>query len=609
MKKLSALLLLMVCAMFLHAAEIDISLKFTGNWNPSEKVTQNGDGSITYEAVAWGGMAAWYDNVDWSAYDKLVFEFAEKTTVNTQILIQMNQGKEEVKSWGNVGITSLECAFAGKDVSSVKQVALQASDATKILIKRIYLVHDKEEEAAEADDPRYTYDMVTERTEDSEGYETAFSAVANMRIGWNLGNTMDTHSGSVDNMWLEKGNRSVTSYETGWGQPVTTRELIHMFKKAGFNAIRVPVTWYPHYGAVVLNSDGIWDKSTWAGFGINKQWMARVKEIVDYVIDEGMYCILNVHHDTGAASTTWLVADVKEYENYKTRYETLWEKIATEFKDYDDHLLFEAYNEMLDTYNSWCFASFATPNSYDASVANSAYNAINKYAQSFVDVVRGTGGNNERRNLIVTTYGACCGEGSWNSHLVDPLKNMKMPTDNVSEHIIFEVHSYPDIKNLNSVKSSVDDMISKLQTHLVSKGAPVIFGEWGPSGIDNDDYTKYHDNLLAFAQYFVEKTKAAGMGTFYWMGLSSEADRSVPRWTQGDLKDAIVKGYYGADGYQPFLKGDVNMDGTVDISDIVAIINEIAGTASYQLADVNSDKTVDISDIVAVINVISSSNS
>mgnify|MGYP002619880299 CR=1 FL=1 len=608
MKKISALMLLLVSAISLHAAEIDISLKFTETWNSAEKATQNADGSITYEAVAWGGLAAWYGTVDWSAYDKLVFEFAEKTTVNTQILIQMNDNKEEVKSWGNTGITSLECAFAGKDLTSVKQVALQLSAATTIQVKRIYLVHDMEEAAAEEDDPRYTYQMLEDRTTDDEGYETALSAVANMRIGWNLGNTLDTHSGSVDNMWLEKGNRSVTSYETGWGQPVTTRELIHMFKRAGFNAIRVPVTWYPHYGAVVLNSEGIWDKSKWAGYGINKQWMARVKEIVDYVIDEGMYCILNVHHDTGAASTTWLVAEVQEYENYKTRFETLWEKIATEFKDYGDHLLFEGYNEMLDTYNSWCFASFATPNQYDASVANSAYNAINKYAQSFVDVVRSTGGNNAYRNLIVTTYGACCGEGSWNDHLVDPLKNMKLPTDQTSGHLIFEVHSYPSIKDLNTVKASINDMINKLQTHLVSKGAPVIFGEWGPSGIDSDDYTKLHDNLMAFAQYFVEKAKDAGMGTFYWMGLSSEADRSVPRWTQGDLKDAIVKGYYGDDGYQPLLKGDVNTDGTVDISDIVAIINQIAGTGSYQLADVNSDKTVDISDIVAVINIISESN-
>ena len=605
MNKITTLFVFLISALSLHATEVDITLKFTGTWKTGEKATHNGDGSVTYESESWGGLAAWYGGTDWSAYDKIVFEFANATTVNTQILIQSKNNLPEIKTWGEVGITSLACAFSGKNVSNVEQVALQTSDATKLLIKRIYLVTDQEEELPEEDDPRYTYEMLEDRTTDSEGFETAISAVGNMRIGWNLGNTMDTHSGSVDNMWLEKGNRSVKSYETGWGQPETTRELIHMFKKAGFNAIRVPVTWYPHFGAVQLNSEGIWDKSTWAGYGINKQWMARVREIVDYVIDEGMYCILNVHHDTGASSTTWLVADIQEYYNYQTRFETLWEKIATEFKDYGDHLLFEGYNEMLDSYNSWCFASFATPNQYDSSVANSAYNAINKFAQSFVNAVRKTGGNNSYRNLIVTTYGACCGEGSWNTHLTDPLTNMKLPTDQVTDHIIFEVHSYPNISNLNSVKSSVDAMISKLQTHLVSKGAPVIFGEWGPSGIDSDDYTKLHDNLIAFAQYFVEKAKAAGMGTFYWMGLSSEADRSVPRWTQGDLKDAIVKGYYGEDGYHPLLKGDVNTDGTVDISDIVAIINQIAGTASYQLADVNGDKAVDISDIVAVINIIS----
>ena len=602
-QRILAVLLLLMCMVSVSGKEIDITERFTGKWNNSETVRQNGDGSITYEAVAWGGLTAWLGGADWSAYEKIVFEFGAATTVNTQILIQ---GNKDVTKWGDVGITSLSCAFAGSDLSNVKQVALQASAATTLTVKRIYLVIDDDEsEVAEEDDPRYNYEMLTDRVTDTEGYETAVSAVANMRIGWNLGNTLDTNSGSVDNMWLEKGSRTVSSYETGWGQPVTTRALIHMFKKAGFNAIRVPVTWYPHYGSVMLDSDGHWDKSTWSGYGINKLWMARVKEIVDYVIAEGMYCIVNVHHDTGAASTAWLVADVKSYEESQTRFETLWEKIATEFKDYDDHLLFEGYNEMLDPYNSWCFASFATDGQYNSQVANSAYNAINKYAQSFVDVVRKTGGNNARRNLIVTTYGACCGEGSWSNHLTDPMTNMKLPNDAVEGHLIFEVHSYPDISNLTATKSSVQTMLTRLKNGLVKKGAPVIFGEWGPSGIDADDYTKYQDNLTAFAEFFVEQAKAAGMGTFYWMGLSDGQDRSVPKWTREYLKDAIVRGYYGKDGYQPLLKGDVNTDGKVDISDIVAIINDIAGSTTYQFSDVNGDSKVDISDIVAVINIIS----
>ena len=437
----------------------------------------------------------------------------------------------------------------------------------------------------------------------ADDFEDAFTAVSNMKVGWNLGNTLDSNSGDTLNMWIEKrSSRRPVDYETAWGQPQATRALIHMFKEAGFNAIRVPVTWYPHYGTVTVN-DLVWNMSSWQGYSINTAWMKRVKEIVEYVIDEGMYCILNVHHDTGAASTAWLVADEQIYNAQKYRFEQLWTKIALEFKDYDERLLFEGYNEMLDTYRSWCFASFNAPNSYNASVATSAYNAINSYAQSFVTKVRNTGGNNSQRNLIVSTYGACCGEGSWNSHLLDPLKNMKLPTDKVDGHLIFEVHTYPDVSNLSSVKSSVRTMINNLKTHLVSKGAPVIFGEWGSSGVDEDDYSKRHDNLLAFARYFVEQATAAGMGTFYWMGLSDGSDRSAPKWTQEDLKDEIIKGYYGEGGYIPDIAGDVNGDGTVDINDVVAVINHMAGTSTYDKSDVNGDKEVNINDVVSIINI------
>ena len=127
---------------------------------------------------------------------------------------------------------------------------------------------------------------------DDAGWENAAMAVRNMGVGWNLGNTLDANSGDVDNMWIEAfSSRTPSDYETMWGQPVTTRALIHMFKEAGFGAIRVPVTWYPHMGTVtvtVSDNKGHWDMSTWEGYDVDPAWMARVKEIVDYVLDEGM---------------------------------------------------------------------------------------------------------------------------------------------------------------------------------------------------------------------------------------------------------------------------------------------------------------------------------
>ncbi|MDE6560116.1 MAG: glycoside hydrolase family 5 protein [Muribaculaceae bacterium] len=383
----------------------------------------------------------------------------------------------------------------------------------------------------------------------AQSIETADEAVANMRIGWNLGNTLDSNSGDLENMWIEKwSQRRPFDYETAWGQPETKPELFKLFKDAGFNAIRVPVTWYPHMEAKFdggLTWDPVKDP---IGTKINADWMKRVHEIVDYVISQDMYCILNIHHDTGAASTCWLVADEKVYDEQKDRFEAVWTQIAEEFKDYDGRLLFEGYNEMLDSYDSWCFSSFGAPGNYNASVAESAYKAINSYAQSFVNAVRATGGNNAERNLIVSTYGACCGDGNWNSHLQDPLKEMQLPADDAEDHIIFEVHSYPYIGGgLNSAKSSVKSMMNAVETHLASKGAPVIFGEWGTS--DGDDYKNHRNDVVAFARDFVEQAKGHGFATFYWMGLSDGNSRSVPAFNQKDLVEAIVKGYYGDEGY------------------------------------------------------------
>lgn len=374
-------------------------------------------------------------------------------------------------------------------------------------------------------------------------FESAADAVRNMGAGWNIGNTLDSNSGDLDNMWIEAWTaRTPKDYETAWGQPQATRELIHLFKEAGFGAIRVPVTWFPHIGTITVtvepdetgNQKGHWDPSTWVGNEVHADWMARVKEVVDYVIDEDMYCILNVHHDTGAASSAWLVASEADYAAVKTRYQALWEQIADTFKDYGEKLLFESYNEMLDPYDSWCFASFATPDRYDATVAASAYKGINSYAKLFTETVRATGGNNAQRNLVVNTYGACSGDGTWNSHLKEPLTQFELPED--PGHIIVEVHSYWEADKFNKQRTDIDRLFSNLSTHIEKRlGVPVIIGEWG-GGTGEDTPAN-----ITFADYFCRKAKAAGMATFYWMCLSDGKDRSVPKWTMPRTKDAIVQ--------------------------------------------------------------------
>lgn len=364
--------------------------------------------------------------------------------------------------------------------------------------------------------------------------ESATDAVKNMGLGWNLGNTLDANNGSGKDItaasyWGQQGLES----ETCWGQPYTKPELFKMMKEAGFGAIRVPITWYNH-----MDKDG----------NVDKAWMKRVHEVVDYVIDNGLYCIINVHHDTGADSdgfVHWIHADETIYNSTKEKYEFLWKQIAEEFKDYGNKLLFESYNEMLDAKSTW-----------NAPGNTASYNAINSYAQSFVDIVRATGGNNETRNLIVNTYAAANSEA--------PVKNLTLPKDPTKDRTIVEVHAYPNfftwsspakLRTIKEVKNDVDYIYNTLKNNVISKGVPAIIGEWGSFGVDNGpgktDYDLRKDMFFEFCDYFVKKGKENNVATFYWMGLSDGQSRDMPGinkpvFNQADLAELIAKAYHGS---------------------------------------------------------------
>ncbi len=340
----------------------------------------------------------------------------------------------------------------------------------------------------------------------AQSFENAKDAVKNMGVGWNLGNTLDANDASKT--WT-----TTEQHETCWGQPVTKPELMKMMKEAGFNSIRVPVTWYQE-----MDSEG----------NVNEAWMNRVKEVVDYVIDNGMYCILNVHHDTGDGNTHWIHASSTNYNKNKAKFEKLWKQIAETFKDYDQHLLFEGYNEMLDDNNTWNEPKNKTD----------GYKAINDYAKSFVTTVRNSGGNNASRNLIVNTYSA--------SSTPNAMQNLDKPED--SNHIIFQIHSYPNWQTKSNAKNEIDNLISNIKAKLIDR-APVIIGEYAtfttwPSEIDY--YAKDKEVALYAMDYLIKKTKENGIGTCYWMGLSDGSYRDMPAFHQADLAQTLIKAYYGS---------------------------------------------------------------
>ena len=150
--------------------------------------------------------------------------------------------------------------------------------------------------------------------------ETAAEAVKNMTAGWCLGNDMDAFDTDI-----EPGS-PLEAYETCWGQQPANELLFKKLAEKGFDAIRVPVTWWQH-----MDAEG----------RVDSLWMARVEQIVNWVLDNGMYCIVDAHHDTGAHVEAWLKADSACYASQHERYKVLWTQIANHFKDFDQHLLFE----------------------------------------------------------------------------------------------------------------------------------------------------------------------------------------------------------------------------------------------------------------------------
>lgn len=153
--------------------------------------------------------------------------------------------------------------------------------------------------------------------------KSAKEVASEMGIGWNLGNTFDSHGDWI----VEETEGSVKDFETAWKNPVTTKAMIDKVKEAGFKTVRIPITWKQHMGKA-------------PNYTVDEAWMDRINEVVDYVIDDGLYAIIDVHHDE-----EWCIPTAVAKEKSKEQLEALWTQIATRFKEYDSHLIFETLNE------------------------------------------------------------------------------------------------------------------------------------------------------------------------------------------------------------------------------------------------------------------------
>lgn len=346
---------------------------------------------------------------------------------------------------------------------------------------------------------------------------TSQQLVEDMTFGWNLGNTLDVCQADRDgdgkiNEHVEAGEKVD---ETLWGNPKATKELFTSLKKNGVNAVRIPVTWRDH-----MDSDG----------NIDREWMDRVQQVVDYAYSQGMYVIINVHHDGGGDPKfgAWIIEESqKDYNTFLKKYKNVWKQIAERFKNYSDYLIFESMNEV-------GFDTLYNKNKADA------YNLINKINQDFVDIIRATGGNNAKRHLLIAGYYTDI------ERTCDSL--YKMPDDKAGRCIL-SVHYYTpwdfctcDRKHTwgtNSEVRQMETLIGKMKKNFVDKGIPVIIGEYAASGSD-----------LSSCIFFIEKLNKLcsdyGIATFIW-DSGRQVNRKTYKWRTPQYLEALKRATSGKD--------------------------------------------------------------
>ncbi|MCM1539036.1 MAG: cellulase family glycosylhydrolase [bacterium] len=320
----------------------------------------------------------------------------------------------------------------------------------------------------------------------------ALAFVHDMKIGWSLGNTLDAYS--------DGGYTNELDSETCWVSVATTKEMIDDIYEAGFRTMRVPVTWHGHF--------------TDEDFTISGVWLDRVQEIVDYGIDNGMYIILNIHHDT---REDCYFPDTEHLEQSTKYISAVWSQLSARFADYDEHLIFEGMNEprLVGHANEWWIDN----HSEDCMDAIACINTLN---QVFVDTVRAGGGNNGSRYLMVPGYDASP-EGALHSDFVLPsdpggAENRLMVSVHAYTPYNFALQSPGDAGSRSEFDAGssastrdIDSFMDRLYDRFISQGIPVVIGEFGAR--DKDQNTQ---DRVDYAAYYIAAARARGITCLWW---------------------------------------------------------------------------------------------
>ncbi|MER5505317.1 cellulase family glycosylhydrolase [Streptomyces sp. NPDC002766] len=317
--------------------------------------------------------------------------------------------------------------------------------------------------------------------------------VAAMQPSWNLGNTLDA-----------------IPDETSWGNPPATKALFDTIKAQGFRSVRLPVTWSGH-------------QSSTAPYTIDATWLSRVKQVVDWALSDGLYVVINVHHD----SWQWISSMPTDHDNVLARYKATWTQLAAEFKDSPQALLFESINEP----------------QFDNTTDTQGNQYLDELNTTFHTVVRQSGGNNATRLLMLPSLG-CTPSQERMDPLVAEIGSLNDP------NLVATVHYYgwyPFSVNIAggtqfdaTSQKDMSDTFTRIGNTLIAKGIPVYMGEYGllsypdynhPPRVEQGEGLKYFE-MLGY------EARTTGVTTALWDAFNF-LNRTTLQWRDPDLVNQI----------------------------------------------------------------------
>lgn len=339
---------------------------------------------------------------------------------------------------------------------------------------------------------------------------SAIDLAKNMKIGWNLGNALDC--------WTVKGLNS----ETACHEVKTTKEIVEVGKNNGYTTIRIPTTWANH----IIDDN----------YTIDPQWMARVKEVVDWAYNAGYYVILNEHHSTNEGvqnpipkcSGYMATTDEANIAESKKFLEEIWKQISKAFNNsYGERLIFETINEPRNEFGNQKHIWDSLPDTCDE--CRKTFEVVNEYNQLILNTIRESGGNNTKRFVMLP------GNGDKISALRSSV--FKMPTDSATDKLMVTFHDYTMSWTSDLAKETYSDYeknylqteLSALNEKFVSKGIPVVIGETGAlHKISKTERIKWITSLSQIASSYK-------MPLIYWDVYADE------KWGEIDRQNLTIR--------------------------------------------------------------------